>query len=444
MPREMIVVPSLRASEGYKIRLIDYLLNLLLIYIFLNRLIEKCAGFLYDMFMKEILGQNLEQPDLLDEQNTAEAVEELNNEEKTEADLLVERRDSLKESVEEYITDGRFSQDWGIVLECPKEEIASRFREMVGRIFEETPVLKEIEDTIGKENILNGFTQSKKFPTAVQFESGSELAKKDADRGSKKTATLGDYNTHTEVIRIRDKIPECEDIWRDLSWGNMPKVLRTLDHELIHHQHNKERKRKELDVREKIFLLRAMMQKTIYDNILWIAQYIAPIEIMNQVQKKQIELYQNIRDVRDQIKERNLYDEAAAQKAGNVYNKESYKTTSLLNILVSAYGYNDKGDIDRIILASQAIDRLRALGLSDSEITQSFVEARYDPESVSIPSVDKKIEELAEQHGLILEDIDTMVDLMRVQGEGDMYEAATIAQGALERFAEDKKEKNKI
>lgn len=397
--------------------------------------------------MRESFDQNQEQPATSNEQ-AEELIGECNGQDKTEADLLVEWRDALKEQVLNYVESDQFSQDWEIMDKCTPEEIAKRFGKMVNKVFTETPALRELEDTVGKTNLILGL-KNPKFPTAVQFGSENELAQEALKQGDG-SAALGDYNSRTGKIRIMNEIPECKEIWLDLSYGTMPKTLKTLDHELTHYWHDQEYKNKRLDIKKRSEYSKIMMQEEIYGYIIWAAKNIAdlsmrlqrysiPNKIYSWIIKKRSEFLEQMRDINARTKEDRLYNEIAAQKAGRAHSRESYKTTSLLNALISLYGYDDKSDIDRIILASQAIDRLRALGLPDREITQLFVGARYDPELISIPSVENKIEELAERRGLTLDDLDTMVDLMRVEKEGHMYEAAIIAQAEMAEFASDKK-----
>ena len=376
-----------------------------------------------------------------------------NDDEKNEADLLVEWRDALKEKVTEYINSGRFFSDSKVMERCDESDILPRFQEMIERVFDETPALKELDDTIGKDNILRSFADAE-FPTSVLFGSEDELKQEEARLRGGKTqgAILGDYNNETEQIRIKDEIPNPKNVWSELSWAEMPTAMKTLDHELVHHWYNKKRKQELADdiVIQTLRVFESMAQEKLYTSALSLARYAYSLakklppgliswEMRKLILNYNAKLRTQLQELYLKSHEKRLFSEVVAQKAGRIHDKSANTTTSLLDTLISTYGYRDSRDIDRIIVASQSIDRLRALRLSDREIAEIFAGAEYDSKTISIPVVEKRIEELAAQNGMTAEDLDMEVDLGRVRREGNMYQAARIAQEELAKFADVKR-----
>ena len=103
------------------------------------------------------------------------------------------------------------------------------------------------------------------------------------------------------------------------------------------------------------------------------------------------------------------------------------------------YGFVGKGDLDKIIVVSQAVNRLRALGLADKEIAQAMARAAYDEKMTSFPSIDADISELAKEQGMDIYDVDYKVDLMRIENDVEQLKASKIAINYMNKFAEQQK-----
>jgi len=335
-----------------------------------------------------------------------------------------------------------------MIFQSKTEELTPKFRDMTERIFNETAAFKEIEDTVGKDNILRGFSYPE-FPTKVEFNKASELDPKN----------LGSYNLQTEKIKIKNQVPDQAELWSYLTYGFMPEVVRTIDHELTHFWYHQEKK-KPKSFLEKLTKRIEIFKDIIKEKTFWgvaeltkhafklaeklpssmsgeVAIWLGSQNI--DINRNSIKFYEKkMRKLRDDGMDDGMIDEVLAQKADEVHNKEKYKTTSIIKTLVECYGYNKPTDIDKIILASKAIDSFRALGFSDREIVKEFSGVSYDSESVSFPLIEKKLQDLLEEKGISENDLDYQVDLMRIEKEIHMLEAADIAQEELKNFAKEK------
>ncbi|MFH1188193.1 MAG: hypothetical protein V1688_05060 [bacterium] len=356
--------------------------------------------------------------------------------EKNEADVLVAERENLQKEVNRYFVPlDKAIERSNLISKMPREEVKPHYDKMLNRIFNETPALEEIEDTIGKDNLIRGIAQGE-FPTEIEFNKGEELNSGQED--DKKLEYDGIYNPKTNKIKIGEEAPTEAEIWRELVLGWLPDVVKALDHEIIHYRY-----------KNNISLLTKIKKKLndfnyhITEKLYWgVFSMDAKDNFLKRIslfKEKMLEYYGNLLDeYLVELKSRKIKTETLAQKGDRVFKKEDYKTTSVIKDLVESYGYNKPEHIDQIIITSQAIDRLRALGMPDSDMAQELANAKYDSKSVSFPKIDKKIEQIAKKKGLEIEDVDTEVDLMRVKGEINMLKAAKIAQEELKDFCKGK------
>lgn len=372
-------------------------------------------------------------------------------EEKNEMDELIERRDTLREEVFKGRLSGTAEQHIKLreaLWDASDEELMPHFRGMVERIFHETPALKEVEDTIEKDNLLSGFREPE-FPVAVHFEKEGEF-NQEAKAQGKESTTEGDYNPVYERIRLRKGMPDHKDIWGMLTYGSLPAVMQTLDHELVHYWHYRAE-------REKTSLLEKF-KRVLENKVFWGSVHLAnnlgnTEKLLNESQSpmateaawiirksKMIAdmvaaavMQKTVEQDRKKRREMSVLTETLAWKASGTHNK-SY-TAQIIEHLAGAYGFHEPEDIDRIAIAAQAVDRFRALGLSDREIAGEFAGARYDPESATYPLIAKKLEKLTEEKSLSLEELDAKADIARIESEVHRYEAALIAQEELAKFA---------
>lgn len=129
-----------------------------------------------------------------------------------------------------------------------------------------------------------------------------------------------------------------------------------------------------------------------------------------------------------------LLSEVLAQKAGRVYEKQENTTVSLIDILKGAYGLEKPEDIDKVILTSQLIDRLRVLGKGDNEIAKLLSEHAFDKDTLTFGKLDQEVERMAQEQGMDLDDVDTQIDIMRLRKHNENLKAAIIAQDELRKF----------
>ena len=384
-----------------------------------------------------------------------------------EVDDLIAQRDALKNEIDCYAGEkGEMDRDWKIISEMTEEEISPYFQKMLGRVYAETPALREIEDSIGKDNLMSNLGQGK-FATRVQFEKNTELGKPFYANYAK-YQVMGRYFHNTKEIFLKDKAPNQKEIWACLLYRRLPPVLESLDHEINHYWFYREREKHNTasqPTTEKIKTGIEAMKSFIKSIYTW--RPFKSIKYDKQETRAEIELNEAeklsvkmdfFREVmspgtsygvnkteeilykeKQKKKEGLIISETIAHKATNINCPRSGATVPIIEKLTSAYGFKGKGALDRMITAAQAVDRFRVLGFSDKEIAEAFGSAIYDAKSASYPSVQKKIEELAAEKGLSMEELDTEADIMRVKKDLYMYQVAKIAQEEFSRLAEEKR-----
>lgn len=349
-----------------------------------------------------------------------------------EIDLLIQEKKILERDLNSYVegeeVGSQWYKDWVEVLKIPIKERRIRYDKMIKRVFAETSSLDDLKDTVLEENLLGDIANGQ-FPTKVIFDQSKNLNK---DLPSNDFGIAGKYNIDTEEIFIGKPATLRDSVWVGLSAAEIPDEIKTLDHELVHFFHDQEVKSK---LKESV-LFKA--KRKLFFSVLQFTEPILNFKISRRFTEKVLDPYLK-RLVRHFSNwEDKVYDEVVAQKAGTYSEKNKYTTKELISrLLIEPYGFDSEDDIDFIILASQAVDRMRALNLSDKEITEAFVGAKYDEENISIPQVDSKILELAAQRGITIDDVDYLVDKMRVTISVNMLRATKIAQEELADFAKE-------
>lgn len=404
-------------------------------------------------------------------------------EDEAEVEQLIERRDALKKGVEQYAGEGgSLTQDWEHISSgACEEEILTRFQKMLQRIYKETPALGEVEDTIGRMELMSDFAEAK-YPTKVQFDS-----EKVKNRLKIRGITEGAYNVKTDEIMLRDQAPSQKDVWVALAYGDLPSVLKVLDHELNHFWYYQELKRqgwqadglkKEDENKELVAITRQLSEKIknkIKSSIDTVKSLMKELRVYASLKiasqgviasedkfKRLNELYKELYSLRAQRKSKRtridyngdkssteveeerktMVAEVLAHKSESVHTPRRNSTIEIIEKLVNGYGFKGKNAIDCMIITAQAVDRFRVLGLSDKEIAEFFGRAEYDEKTASFPLIEQQIERIATERGFPTEDLDYRVDLMRIEKELHLYQAANIAQEELKKFAHEKREKN--
>lgn len=143
---------------------------------------------------------------------------------------LQQQRDSLQKEISGVgdIKYWREKKKWMNTLD--EKDIEPHYRQMIDRIFTETDAFSEIEDTIGKQAILNSFKNTDYAVGAdkVEFDKKAEFEKEGKEN------RLGDFNRNTKTIRISSKRPSSKAIWSNLAFGIINPRIEIVDHELVH------------------------------------------------------------------------------------------------------------------------------------------------------------------------------------------------------------------
>lgn len=348
---------------------------------------------------------------------------------------LVQKDAKLASQVGEFDTIKTFDQ----LVELQPEKLNQGFALMVERVAAETNIIQEIQDTVGKENILRN-PGERSFPVTVEFGLGDKSW--NAADSQKSIKTEGGYSSKENKILMSEEEPSKRRLWFMMTYAGMPHIVRTLDHELNHYWVSAGKKT-DPKIRSKI----RNFVETIPARFFGMAcgQALAlTTKILNYDDKTSHNLRMRLVDAGFKIigkltnsfgkalKAPRLEGEIIAQKAGRVFDKRENTTSSLVKTLVDSYGYNSASDIDRIIITSQVCDRLKALGFNHKDIAIKITQARYDKRTVSFPSLEKEIQEMAFKEGLTVNDLDTITDIARVESEIENHKAAIIAREELE------------
>lgn len=378
-----------------------------------------------------------------------------------DADKLIKRREELDEEVSRYSGSEQQARHLEFIIKIDEEQkekqINVPFHNLIKKIIQETNALKDIEDTVSTDNLIIGLKKTF-FPMLVEFGS-EELKRKNeyAQLQNKKHTTLGTYNIVTEEIKILEEAPSKMEIWGYLTGGFLHEVIQTLDHEFLHYYFNQAREAQRREhlkkaVKENLeafFKLRLywsalsmveeaqnILSKFRVNSLLSFRNIMSDLttSIQKFIEKKRTGLLSELvpKEEKSAQEQKKAFNETVAQKSAMAYWSGEYTTFSVVTKLAEAYGFNKPEQIDFIAIASQSIDRLKALGKSDREIAEMFTKAEYDTATVSIPYVEDKIKALAEEQNISLENLDTKVDLMRIQQEIDMLEASKIARDELD------------
>ena len=81
---------------------------------------------------------------------------------------------------------------------------------------------------------------------------------------------------------------------------------------------------------------------------------------------------------------------------------------------------------DQIIIGAQAVDRLRALGFSNKEIGRLVSSAKWDEQALGYDTLEAAIEQRRTERGLSIEQVDSLVDLKRIQRDIDQMQISKI------------------
>lgn len=362
-----------------------------------------------------------------------------------EADRLIADRNNLFQKLESFWQ--RDTRDLRVLVESPAEEIDSSFNEIVNRIDTETSIIREIEDTIGKDNILHGLEKGT-YPTQVQF--GQTPVAREGEK------TLGSYIDSSEKISITEQPPEKWQLWLQMLGNGTPEIVKTLDHEIVHHWYKKSRDQAPPTLRQITGEVKGFLEEKFYSALFFVAkktaEHIFKLKNINpEFESMAFKLASEAcdwnlrRKLKGVMKEEDvvsrrsrLMSEMVAQKAGQGLRWDKVPTSSLVKILTEGYGFTRPSDIDQIISASQMIDRMRVLGFNDKQIAEVMARTEYDAKTASFPVAESKIGEELQRRGKSWEEIDTLVDLKRIEYQRQNLKAAIIAQEELDKLRERK------
>lgn len=370
---------------------------------------------------------------------------------KTKVDLLLEKKKKLEEEVFNYDI-----ENLDKLKNLSETELQSHYKIMIKRIFKETPALKEIEDTVGRENLFNGFKKPK-FPIEVNFDQSRriqyELEKRGIkyEDGQKDLESVGLQIEEGGGLLLADKAPNIKEIWEWLVNAEIEPKIDTLDHEIIHYYNEKSKKGFNLahlkrmlnsfgyHVKSDFFWRTVEMADFINKKIVRTFSESRFVDLSKKIFEKKIKLTKKDKEIAQQYsrieRQATLFNEVMAYKANQVYNSQDQGSSSIINKLAKdTYGFKKSGDIDKIIIASQAVDRMRVLGLSDKKMAGILAQTEYNEDEMNLPLVDKKINELLKKQDIDLEEVDYRVDLMRVKSRVNMLSAAKIAQEELTKL----------
>ena len=374
----------------------------------------------------------------------------------TEADALTRQRTTLKKEIGLQFENPEFIENAKILNEATEERLKFRYVEMIRDMFSQTKALDEIHDTVGKNNLIF-WGLAKKFPTTINFNATEYFEKK----YGKEIGVLGTFSVASKEINLPDKKISIKDIWKCLLFhARLPEQISTLDHELTHYWYNEGRINSQNSEQNTITLKQAVIKNLINNSLFWetvrISGIIAKV-IDEKITRQSItslrfynylisEVIKNKPFFKSLLqshlvgsREQDLANEVIATKAGDTAEGQTQTTIDLIEHLKTNYGFVGKGDLDKIIVVSQAVNRLRALGLADKEIAQAMARAAYDEKMTSFPSIDADISELAKEQGMDIYDVDYKVDLMRIENDVEQLKASKIAINYMNKFAEQQK-----
>lgn len=213
-------------------------------------------------------------------------------------------------------------------------------------------------------------------------------------------------------IFIKDQPPFKKEMWLSISnYGNFQgknvEAIGVLDHELTHNLQS----------------AKAKKVKSMFSSASIISGLFHPFKksIREAEEKKQKQSYRALREIQ-------------AYKSDETAGFTEWTPSRLVKHLEEGYGFKD---IDVLISGIVEIERLKALDLDDKEIGKLVGSANWDEKTATFPLFEKKIEELAKEKELDIEDVDNFVLARRLQREIEFEKARIIAQEELKKLAQE-------
>lgn len=347
-------------------------------------------------------------------------------------DKLVAEKVRLQKKVGRYVDRDKI---WTRFINTPAKEFDTRYERMVERIASETKTIGAIEDTVRKDNLISGLAEGV-YPVPVEF--GQEARMNSASISEGKT--LGEYHNIEHKIKIAEDAPDKFGLWIHMTHTGIPEIVRTLDHEIIHYwsQTFREKKTTGKDIFK---MFSDAFEAKLYNEVAQLAFIAAKkahklsefslrfVSITGFFMDKYRKYMAKEEKKWQAQEEQKMLGEIVSQKAG-----QHHRTKPLLRILAEFYGFKKPEETDEIIIASQTIDRLKALALTDQQVAYLFANAKFDRASLSFPEIQKIINGEVKRQEMTLEDLDTKVDIKHLEDQVENLKAAVIAGEELDKF----------
>ncbi|MFA5050531.1 MAG: hypothetical protein WC499_00225 [Patescibacteria group bacterium] len=323
--------------------------------------------------------------------------------------LCPEEKEDKDLALDETLSDKEVEQGWPKVVE---------------RITKETKAFDELKETGIIYNLSQGI-ENGKYGVSLKFGKEDEGKNGKAHSSSPTIGWIKKRLGHP-IVFVKNSAPPKREMWESIAtYGSFMngeydypnvKAVSTLDHELTHNLQwsNSGYESHHASQLSPITPFEAISLYTVLPNLLLI-------------------LHSLVKYRRE--KPRFALEEIQAYKSDEMAGFKKWPSSRLIEHLEERYGFKD---IDVLISGITEVERLKALGINDEEIGKLVKSANWDKETATFPSFESKIEELAKEKKLDIEDVDNLVLARRLQGEIEFEKARIIAQEELKKIAEKK------
>lgn len=129
--------------------------------------------------------------------------------------------------------------------------------------------------------------------------------------------------------------------------------------------------------------------------------------------------------------------EKRALEEAQAYKVDGVSTMKLVGHLKhQVYRLSRRGDVDRIIIASKQVDRLRALGMAHEEIGRLVKSVKWNKKKSEFDTLQTAINQLAREKDFAEEDLDTISDIQRIKRQNLYAHVQLIALEELSGLSE--------
>lgn len=331
---------------------------------------------------------------------------------------------------QEYMSEaeigGRLSgfQEW-TEQEGPVGADKELLKEVIGSIDEETEFISKLSETVGLENLLGSLADGE-YALPVKF-------------GAKDFPEGGGVRTGKSIF-IGGEAPSPTAMLEQLAnKGQQIIPIHTVHHELIHNHDDAEKltagQIKKLDVALAAGGGLAVALAAILKNDAPAVLYGSSALALGGFAKMMI-------SNRRSSKEGEILTETHAY-SGNRRISPELNTLDIAKHLGEYYGFNKASDVEKIFSASEAIQKLYALGLNDKEIGSFVKESTWNKKEKNWKFLEEKINAIMQENNVSPEELGEFMKNQDLRTEIDNWKVKKITQEKIKEATDKLPEKYK-